>query len=274
MFFLRQHSVESLDTEAASKEGNRIKVQVTVRNLMFSRKDKMSSTGSIATTARDKDGSVETSVTSKDEIEAFVIVARNMTDRDKLLEDMMKREQRYQDRMKLVEFEAQFKIPSFRKQFKKHCRSLASAEQATESIDLIAFLDVIQGYKKSPFEQRMNQQANLYDTYVAPNAPQLLSVMKQNPQLSSQVALKITKSVGDADVFDEVEEAVKMRIVTEYYPAYTALHPTEESASQSNTNTNSSDEITTATDTHTQKDTDTHTHKDTETFTAGDHTDR
>jgi hypothetical protein len=262
-FYLKQQSIEAVDSEAATKEGDYVKVQITVRNLMHTRKDKLSSTSdSHLPTARDKE--IETSVTNKDEIEAFVIVARNMTDREKLLEDMMKREQRYKERMKVVDFDAQMKLSTFRKQFKKYCRTVLATEQSTDAFDLIGFLDVAEGYKKLPFEQRMNQQATLYDTYVREGAPQRLSVMNKNTQLESQVSLKISKSVGDQDVFDDVEEAVKMRLVTEYYNGYMAQLQVQESESAS---TNSSDETTTAPDTTT-------THDTTTVTTSGEHTDR
>jgi CHASE1-domain containing sensor protein len=254
MFFLRQNSIESIDTEAATKEGDRVKVQVTVRNLIFSRKDKLSSTDSHAATTRDKE-SIETGVTSKDEIEAFVIIARNMTDREQLLEDMMKREKRYQDRMKFVDFDVQYKLSTFKKSFKKYCRSLQNPNQSADALDLLTFLDIVQGYKKLPFEHRMNQQTQLYETYMKKDAPNRLSIM--NEQLTNQISLKVTKSVGDHDVFDEVEEAVKTKLVTEYYPGYVAQQPAEEESKS----THSSDEITTTTDTNTIT-------------TSGEHTDR
>jgi CHASE1-domain containing sensor protein len=145
------------------------------------------------------------------DVEAFVVVARNLSDRHKLLENMQQQEAHLKNILRYAEFDAQFtKNERFREGFMKFCKQAFSDEN-------VSFLNQVRKYRKSSVEKRIQMQHEIYTYFLKIGSKHQLNI---SSELSNQMEIRISKSLGDVDVFHDVEELVKSMIVVDSYPRY------------------------------------------------------
>jgi PAS domain-containing protein len=201
-FWTTMKPSDVVDTEAKARFGTLIPVQVSVRSL-----------------------TAETGVldNNEDDGESFIILAKNMTDKDLLMDDVRKHETEVMNMIEYVRFDAQFLVESFRRQLLQFCRNEKSDEN-------ILFLEALLQYKKKNVSDRVEMQRVIYEKYIKASAPKQLNI---NQELAATVGMKLIKSVGDIDLFKDVEQAVKVLVVTDAYPRF--LKEQEETSMSSHT---------------------------------------
>jgi PAS domain-containing protein len=191
LFFTKMSTIDTIETEATTRFGKIIPVQVSA-NLV---------TPSVL---------IRENSTLDDKEEAYIIVAKNMTDREKLLEDLRHQENNSKSMMKFVAFDAQFAIESVRKALLEFSRK----EHSSESV---LFLIEIQQYRQSPTDKRVEMQGEIYAKFISKEGRKQLNI---SSELAAQTASKVSKSLGDIDVFCDIEDAVKTMILLDLYPRF------------------------------------------------------
>jgi CHASE1-domain containing sensor protein len=83
----------------------------------------------------------------------------------------------------------------------------------------LLFLDSVTRFKRMPLEQRVDMQKQIYDEFIAHGADRQLNI---NKDLATNLYIKMGKSLGDLNLFDEVEEFVKRMVVEDFYPRFAA----------------------------------------------------
>jgi CHASE1-domain containing sensor protein len=141
---------------------------------------------------------------------AYVIVMRNLTDREKLLANARGQKSKLKSNLKIAEFNARFGRDAFRQDL------LQFAERVHTSEAVRFLIDVIE-YKKSKVDKRAEMQFLIFDTYLRIGAPQQLNI---STELSERMMVNVQQSLGDAELFKGVEELIRGMVVLEIYPRF------------------------------------------------------
>jgi hypothetical protein len=96
--------------------------------------------------------------------------------------------------------------------FLKFCKKSRTDEN-------VEFLNQVRKYKITSVEKRVIMQNEIYDKFIRINSKHQLNI---SLELSKMMDVRVSKSLGDIDLFHEVEEFVKSMIVVDSYPRYLA----------------------------------------------------
>jgi PAS domain-containing protein len=144
-----------------------------------------------------------------EEDEAYLIVARNMTDQEQLRQER-KLKEGVNNKIKWVEFDSQFKIPSFKKALLKFCQNEKNAEN-------VLFLEAVSAYKKKRVDHRVDMQREIYNRFVKVGAPMQLNIEQTT---SEHFRVLVNKRLGDEDIFDPLEDMIKTLLMQDVYPRF------------------------------------------------------
>jgi PAS domain-containing protein len=185
-FYDHTEDFDEIATDAKTRFQSRVPVRVSVRPLNITVED-------------------------DDDDSSFVVIARNMSDKNKLLENLQLQEAHMKNVLKYAEFDAQFnKNKKFREGFLQFCKTSRTEES-------VLFLNEIRKYKTSSVEKRVTMQHTIYETFIRIGTKSQLNI---SLDLSKQVEIRLLKSLGDVELFHEIEEFVKSMIVVDSYPRY------------------------------------------------------
>jgi CHASE1-domain containing sensor protein len=140
----------------------------------------------------------------------YVVVMRNMTDREKLLANERSQISVLKSNLKIAEFNAQFGHDAFR-------RNLLQFAERIHAGEAIRFLIDVHEYKKSKVDKRAEKQFQIFEKYLRVGASLQLNI---SMELSERMMVNVQQSLGDVDLFKEVEEQVRGMVVLEVYPRF------------------------------------------------------
>jgi PAS domain-containing protein len=140
----------------------------------------------------------------------YVIVMRNITDREKLLANARSQKSELKLNLKIAEFNAQFGHEAFR-------RNLLQFAERIHAGEAIRFLIDVHEYKKSKVDKRAEKQFQIFEKYLRVGASQQLNI---SMELSERMMVNVQQSLGDVNLFKEVEEQVRGMVVLEVYPRF------------------------------------------------------
>ncbi|KAL0477536.1 regulator of G-protein signaling [Acrasis kona] len=183
-FYVKLSESTSINTSAKTRFNSIVPVQVIVRTL-----------------------------DSSDDLEeeAYVIVARNLSDREKLLDNIENQKRHLSNMLKHAEFDAHFhKDEKFRKAFLAFCKNNRTEENGL-------FLEEVRRYKKSAVEKRAEKQFYIFSNFIKIGSPHQLNI---SSELSTHMESRLNKSLGDSDLFNNIEELIKSEIVVDLYPRF------------------------------------------------------
>jgi CHASE1-domain containing sensor protein len=140
----------------------------------------------------------------------FLVVIRNMAEKLTLIEQLQKQESEMKIMSGMMKFDQQIQDEEFRKRLLKYCQQEYNAENAE-------FIETIIQYKNSSVTQRMDLQEVIFNQYIAIGSPKQLNIEQE---LVTETAVKLSKSLGEANVFDSVLEKVKIMLCTDILPRF------------------------------------------------------
>jgi PAS domain-containing protein len=144
-----------------------------------------------------------------EEDEAYLIIARNTSEQEQLVRER-KAKELVNNRMKWVEFDAQFKIPAFKKALLKFCEKEKNAEN-------VVFLDAVAVYKRKRVEQRVEMQREIFNKFIKVGSSMQLNIPHTT---SEEYRVLVNKRLGDEEVFGPLEDVVKTMIMQDSYPRF------------------------------------------------------
>jgi hypothetical protein len=110
------------------------------------------------------------------------------------------------------EFEAQFRVSNFRivlyefaKQYNLHASVL---------------LERCMMYRIMKLEQRVQACKDIYEAFLRVGSEMFINI---SSGLSEHYRLKVNKSVGDADLFKELEDLAKNQLITDVYEKFVTV---------------------------------------------------
>jgi CHASE1-domain containing sensor protein len=145
---------------------------------------------------------------------ANVVVIRNLSDREKLIENVQRQKTQLKSHLKMAEFNAMFAHNTFR-------RDLLQCSEKIHNSEGVRFLIDVHKYKKSKVSQRADRQQEIYAKYLKIGSPYQLNI---SSELSEQMAQRVKQSLGDTVLFNDVEEMVRGMVLLEVYPKYNNRH--------------------------------------------------
>jgi PAS domain S-box-containing protein len=181
MFFKTANIIDAIDTSARSALGIMIPVQVTVAP-----------------------------ITSDESESEHLVLIKNMSDREKLVQELKRQEESAQAMMKFVTLDAQMRVESFRKQLIDYCRKEHNAES-------VYFLQDMLYYRNSDIDTRVKMQYEIFEKYIRNGAPMQLNI---TTELVKQVQAKLDNAIGNIDLFAPIEAAVKSLFMIDIYPRF------------------------------------------------------
>ncbi|KAL0486312.1 hypothetical protein AKO1_001944 [Acrasis kona] len=197
-----------VETFLVTRYDKRIRVMVTIVDLLQSPNILSSSPKHIK--------SIE--LVEDDENESFLIVARPLDNvaTDAILAKHLTFKECQVDGVRrdslIFEFKQKFKNNV---EFRRAIRRFAKGERNEE---LVEFLEAVLKYRTLiTVEKRMDKQRKIYNKYFENDAPKLLNL---DHALRTQYALKVQKSIGDVDLFDDAETHVEETVVTGSYQRF------------------------------------------------------
>ncbi|EFC46855.1 RGS domain-containing protein [Naegleria gruberi] len=194
-------SFHDLETVASSKVGIEFNVRVSINFC------KMLKTEANKHQSEDK---------STEEISDYILVCvlliHNHTDKTSLLKHLKEKETQYNKLVEKIEFKEMFDNHTKRNEFKEFCIK----EHNEESI---LFLEDVQFYKMlNNLQQRSELQKEMYQKYLAPNAPKLLNI--SSTELDSY-RYKINSGIGQQELFSGLEDIVVNNIIFDSFKRWT-----------------------------------------------------
>ncbi len=72
-------------------------------------------------------------------------------------------------------------------------------------------------YKKADIEARVRMQNEIYEKYIQVDAPMQLNI---TTDMAKAVESKLANSIGNIDLFSEIESAVKTLFMIDVYPRF------------------------------------------------------
>jgi hypothetical protein len=141
--------------------------------------------------------------------EAYLIVARNMSDRD-----VMRKRSAHTNRsvidQRFIDFDNQLRQTEFRTAFKKFCEKEFNSEN-------IEFLEAVAAYRRAPLEKRVQMQGEIFDRFIRIDAERQLNT---DSDLKLEYSLRVSKSLGDVTLFDDLEDKVKDMMLHDSYARF------------------------------------------------------
>ncbi len=193
-FFRVSDDSKEIQTVAARRFGDVIDVSVRVRDL---RKD-----GESSSQSNDVRPNNLNSLHISEQQEAFVIIAKCTSEKP--------HEVNTQERVQRHEFERLFREKSFREELKQYC-------EKNQNVENILFLEQVREYKKAQFRARVDMKSAIFDRFIKVDAPMQLNLANQ---VVIEESIKINKSMGDVDLFKQIEDSVFRTLACDIYPRY------------------------------------------------------
>jgi hypothetical protein len=198
-FFKKMKPLEVVNTSIKRNEEAPIPIQISVTSLKQDGLDYAPPTNDLVSDLFDED----------DNEEAFIIVARNMTAELKIAQEKKEKEDMMAKLRKNM-FETQFRVPQFRRALSNYLR------QSNLHVN-VSFLEKCMAYRTKSIEQRIQECNQIYEKYLKIGAERCINI---SPGLSEHYRVKVSKSVGDEDLFRELEELAKSQILKEAYEKF------------------------------------------------------
>jgi len=158
---------------------------------------------------------------------AYVVIAKNNTEKNSLLEKLDNEKKRMQAFKQNAEFDEMMRTPDRRNAFKNFCAKEASSEN-------INFLEAVEEYKAMKnVTDRIKKQQDIIDTFLVNGSQQVnLSATVMEREVSS-----IRKGYAQLDLFDTLDGVVRNMIIVDTFQRFLKLplseqgihSPTEES---------------------------------------------
>jgi hypothetical protein len=149
-------------------------------------------------------------ITSDESESEHLVLIKNMSDREKLVQELKRQEESAQAMMKFVTLDAQMRVESFRKQLIDYCRKEHNAES-------VYFLQDMLYYRNSDIDTRVKMQYEIFEKYIRNGAPMQLNI---TTELVKQVQAKLDNAIGNIDLFAPIEAAVKSLFMIDIYPRF------------------------------------------------------
>jgi hypothetical protein len=204
-FFLKVEPLQTIDTEIKRKNDTPIPVQVSVTS-MISEYGLDDQTTAVFNTNSSVFSDIEE---ENDNEEAYLIVARNMTSQVKIREEQKHKENMLAN-LRKFEFEAQFRVSYFRKMLFKFAKQYGLHNN-------VLFLERCMMYRTKSIEQRVQGCKDIYDKFLKEGSEMFINI---SSGLSEHYRLKVSKSVGDIDLFKELEDFAKNQLICEVYEKF------------------------------------------------------
>ncbi|KAL0480654.1 nifL [Acrasis kona] len=197
-FFDGMNSSETIETEMAKRSGGTIKVRVRVTCFDSDHHDDQ--------TFNDFDELLTEDVTK----EKYLIVARNLESEESIIEEKRTQESIIKD-IKKKEFDAQFKMSSFRKAFYVFLKP-------TQSHLKIAFLEKLLLLRRvKDIDAKLKMQNDIYEKFLKKESENFIGL---SDSVSEHYSVKSRSMIGDVDFFKEIEELIKDELIKESYDAF------------------------------------------------------
>jgi hypothetical protein len=133
---------------------------------------------------------------------AFVVIARNTQENAYTA---------FEKKEFTSQFDEQWRNHEFRQEFLR----FAKKENNEENVKFL--MDVLR-YRWSPIELRVDMQKEIFNRYFGDVSLEL----NVSATLIRNLEFKMARGIGDIDVFDEIEDAVREMIKTDIYPRFLA----------------------------------------------------
>jgi PAS domain S-box-containing protein len=197
-FFRVFDESKEIETQAARRFGDMIEVLIRVRDL------RGRSGESSTSQSNDVKPSGMTSLQLQELEEAYVIIAKNISIKH------IQHETNTQERVQRHDFERKFRDKEFREELRNYC-------EKNKNVENILFLEQVKEYKKAQFGTRVDMKMAIFERFIKPDAPMQLNLANE---VVLEESIKINKSMGDVDVFRNVEENVLKTLANDIYPRY------------------------------------------------------
>ncbi len=140
----------------------------------------------------------------------YVVVMRNTSDRERLLANAQTQEAELNSNLKIAQFIARFSHDSFRRELLRFAEKIHTEEA-------VRFLIDVHDYKRAKVDKRAEIQSQIYEKYLRIGSTHQLNISNA---LSESMSVKVQQSLGDVDLFKDVEELIRGMVVLEVYPRF------------------------------------------------------
>jgi PAS domain-containing protein len=192
--FFRVPNEQGINTTAARRFGGTIDVCLNVRSL--------GDFGGSSTHSNDQ-VKQSGSVALPDLQEAYVLIA-------KVISHKFITAETHEENLQRHEFERKYRDKKFRDELKRYC-------EKNKTVENVLFLERVKEYKKAAFNVRVDMKKQIFEQFVQADAPMQLNLANQ---VIVEETIKIGKSMGDVDVFKNVEECVIKILANDIYPRF------------------------------------------------------
>jgi CHASE1-domain containing sensor protein len=195
-FFKVMDDTQELNTQAARRFGDYIDVSLRVRNLKGLDADSSASHSN----ELKQNGISSSNLHHPEAEEAFVIIAKSISSKQV--------ETQTEEKMRRHAFERMLRDKEFRDELKIFC-------EKHKNVENMIFLDRVREYKKASFGERVDMKQQIFDTFIKHGASMQLNLANE---VIVEETIKINKSMGDIDVFRNIEECVYKILSGDIYP--------------------------------------------------------
>jgi CHASE1-domain containing sensor protein len=202
--FFRICSDKEINTVATRRFGDTIDVSLRVQDLRVS-ENQGSSNSQSNEQKLEKSGNTTLNMQLMELEEAFVILAKNNSAKSISVTNS-------ETVNKVHEFARKFRDHEFRGELKKYC-------EINKNVENMVFLERVKEYKKAEFGVRVDMKTSIYEQFIKQNAKMQLNLSNE---MVVEETIKINKSMGDVDVFKNVEECVLHTLALDIYPRFLA----------------------------------------------------
>jgi PAS domain S-box-containing protein len=201
--FFRVCSEKEILTQATRRFGDTVDVAVRVRDLRA--KDGQGSSASLSKEEKNSGNTFGTTmnIQLQELEEAFVIIAKNNSAK-------LQVEVTTENQVKKHEFARKFRDHRFRDELRRYC-------EINKNVENVLFLERVREFKKAQFGVRVDMKMSIFDQFIKQDAPMQLNLSNE---MVVEESIKINKSMGDIDLFKNIEECVLSTLALDIYPRF------------------------------------------------------